>query len=32
MHQVRRHLADDNSSNPFTSYHRYLERALYKPS
>ena len=30
MHQVRRHLADDDSPNPFTSYHRYLERVLYK--
>lgn len=32
MHQVRRHLADDHSPNPFTSYHRYLERVLYKRS
>jgi 3'-5' exoribonuclease len=31
LHQVRRHVADDDSSGPFTSYHRYLERVLYKP-
>jgi 3'-5' exoribonuclease len=31
IHQARRHLADDDSSGPFTSYHRHLERVLYKP-
>jgi len=31
LHQVRRHLADDDGAGPFTSYHRYLERVLYKP-
>jgi 3'-5' exoribonuclease len=30
LHQVRRHLADDDSDGPFTSYHRYLERTLYQ--
>jgi 3'-5' exoribonuclease len=32
LHQVRRHLADDNSEGRFTSYHRYLERSLLKPT
>lgn len=31
MHQVQRHLGEDNSSGRFTSYHRYLERVLLKP-
>lgn len=31
LHQVRRHLADDDNEGPFTAYHRYLERVLYKP-
>ena len=31
LHQVRRHLADDNSPGRFTTYHRYLERVLLKP-
>ena len=31
LHQVRRHLAEDTSDAPFTSYQRYLARALYKP-
>jgi 3'-5' exoribonuclease len=31
LHQVRRHVADDDGTGPFTSYHRYLERVLYKP-
>ena len=31
LHQVRRHLADDDTDGPFTAYHRYLERVLYKP-
>ena len=31
LHQVRRHLADDDTEGPFTAYHRYLERVLYKP-
>jgi 3'-5' exoribonuclease len=30
LHQVKRHLADDNSPGPFTTYHRYLERVLLK--
>lgn len=30
LHQVRRHIADDDGDGPFTSYHRYLERTLYK--
>jgi 3'-5' exoribonuclease len=30
LHQVRRHLAEDSSDGPFTSYQRDLERALYK--
>jgi 3'-5' exoribonuclease len=32
MHQVRRHLRDDNSPGRFTRYHRYLERVLLKPN
>jgi len=31
LHQARRHVADDDTDGPFTSYHRYLERVLYKP-
>ena len=31
LHQVRRHLSDDDTEGPFTSYHRYLERVLFKP-
>jgi 3'-5' exoribonuclease len=31
LHQVRRHLADDESDGRFTSYHRHLERVLLKP-
>lgn len=31
LHQVRRHVDDDDSESPFTSYHRYLERVLFKP-
>ena len=30
IHQIRRHIADDDSDGPFTSYHRRLERAFYK--
>jgi 3'-5' exoribonuclease len=30
LHQVRRHLATDATDGPFTAYHRYLGRALYK--
>jgi len=30
LHQVRRHLAEDGGDGRFTSYHRYLERVLYK--
>jgi 3'-5' exoribonuclease len=32
IHQVRRHLAADDSPGPFTSYHKRLERVLLKPS
>jgi 3'-5' exoribonuclease len=32
LHQVRRHLAEDTTDGRFTSYHRYLERVLLKPS
>jgi 3'-5' exoribonuclease len=31
IHQVRRHLADDDSEGRFTTYHRNLERAFLKP-
>jgi len=31
MQQIRRHLATDTTPGRFTSYHRYLERALLKP-
>jgi 3'-5' exoribonuclease len=31
MHQVRRHLADDDSDGRFTIYHRNLERVFLKP-
>jgi 3'-5' exoribonuclease len=31
MHQVRRHLADDDTDGRFTSYHRLLERVFLKP-
>jgi hypothetical protein len=31
LHQVRRHIADDDSDGRFTTYHRYLERVLLKP-
>lgn len=31
LHQVRRHIADDDTEGPFTAYHRYLERVLFKP-
>ena len=31
IHQARRHLADDDTDGPFTTYHRHLERVLYKP-
>jgi len=31
LHQVRRHIADDESEGPFTAYHRNLERVLLKP-
>lgn len=30
LHQVRRHISDDSSDSSFTSYHRYLERVLFK--
>jgi 3'-5' exoribonuclease len=32
LHQVRRHLADDESGGRFTNYHRHLERVLLKPA
>jgi 3'-5' exoribonuclease len=32
MHQVRRHIAADDSPGRFTSYHRHLERAFLKPT
>lgn len=32
LHQVRRHLAGDASPGRFTSYHRYLDRVLFKTS
>jgi len=32
IHQIRRHLADDDTDGPFTSYHRRLERVFLKPS
>jgi 3'-5' exoribonuclease len=31
LHQVRRHIANDDSDKPFTSFNRRLDRALYKP-
>jgi 3'-5' exoribonuclease len=31
LFQVRRHLAADESDGRFTTYHRYLERSLFKP-
>ena len=31
LHQVRRHINDDESDGAFTSYQRYLERVLFKP-
>jgi 3'-5' exoribonuclease len=31
LQQVKRHIADDDTEGPFTAYHRYLERALFKP-
>jgi 3'-5' exoribonuclease len=31
IQQVRRHIADDDSDGPFTSYHRRLERVFLKP-
>jgi 3'-5' exoribonuclease len=30
LHQVRRHLNDDGSTGRFTTYHRYLDRVLFK--
>jgi 3'-5' exoribonuclease len=32
IHQVRRHLAEDDADGAFTSYHKRLGRAFYKPS
>ena len=31
IHQVRKHIECDDSDGPFTSFHRRLERVLYKP-
>lgn len=31
MHQVRRHIADDDTEGRFTAYHRNLERVFLKP-
>jgi 3'-5' exoribonuclease len=31
IHQIRRHVADDETDGPFTSYHRRLERVFLKP-
>ena len=31
LHQVRRHLAEDDSPGRFTSMHRRLDRAFFKP-
>jgi 3'-5' exoribonuclease len=31
LQQVARHLAEDGTEGRFTSYHRYLERVLFKP-
>ncbi len=31
LHQVRRHLSDDETEGRFTAYHRHLERVLLKP-
>jgi hypothetical protein len=31
MYQVKRHIADDDSEGPFTTYHRNLERVFLKP-
>jgi 3'-5' exoribonuclease len=30
IHQIRRHVADDDTDGPFTSYHRRLERVFLK--
>ena len=32
MQQIRRHIADDDTDGPFTSYHKRLERVFLKPS
>jgi 3'-5' exoribonuclease len=32
LQQVRQHLVDDSSAGRFTTYHRYLERVLLKPT
>jgi len=31
IHQIRKHIEADDSDGPFTSFHRRLERVLYKP-
>lgn len=32
LHQVRKHIAADDSTRPFTAYNKRLERSLYKPT
>jgi 3'-5' exoribonuclease len=32
VHQIRRHIADDDSDGPFTTFHRRLARVFLKPS
>jgi 3'-5' exoribonuclease len=32
LHQVRRHVADDDTAGPFTAYNKRLDRVLLKPS
>jgi 3'-5' exoribonuclease len=31
LHQIRRHIADDGTDGPFTTYHSRLKRVLLKP-
>ena len=32
IHQIRRHVDDDDSEGPFTAYHARLQRVFLKPS
>jgi 3'-5' exoribonuclease len=32
LHQIRRHIADDGTDGPFTTYHQRLKRVLLKPA